>query len=157
LAAVFCALAAGIKLWGFSSFWRWAVPAGGWLRHHLTFRRAALRGALFIGVMAVTLVALQPILAGSSGPRPYGAIMTDLNQTVSVDLPGLEQPGAEDIIARVLDRHDIPRGKVRLALVFVLPGGFAFCPGGVGPRRATAWMILGGCCPWRLPFFHPAL
>lgn len=149
LAAIFCAFAAGIKLWGFFFF----LAVGGyllvgWLRHHLAFRQTALRGAMFVGVMAVTIVLSNPFLLVPQARERMAVIMTDLNQTVSVDLPGLEQPGAEEYYRTGLEPGlkflEVKYGS-RWFLFFLV--GSLLAQGVWGPRRATAWLILG----WMLP------
>jgi hypothetical protein len=154
LAAVFCALAAGIKLWGFFFF----LAVGGyllvgWLRHHLAFRQAALRGALFVGVMAVMIILSNPFLLVPQARGRMAAIMNDLNQKVSVDLPGMEQPGADEYYRTGFEPGlkflEVKYGS-RWFLYFLV--GSLLAQGIWGPRRTTAWLILGWMLPMAVTF-----
>jgi hypothetical protein len=94
-AAVTCALAAVIKLWGFFFF---LVIAGyllaGLVRKVLTFKRTALAGFGFLAVMAGTMLVSSPAYLY---PPAVDALVKDWEHQLSVNASGYTEPDPEGV------------------------------------------------------------
>jgi hypothetical protein len=81
--------------------------------------------------------------------------MMDLNQTVSTDLPGMDQPGAADFYRTGLGPGlNFLEGKygTRWFLLFLV--GSLLVQAIWGPRRITAWLVLGWALPMAVYFLY---
>jgi hypothetical protein len=98
LAAAACAFAISIKLAGV--FFAPAIGLyllAGWLKKHISFKQAALRAALFLGVMLLVIVVTNPFLFNSGARADLVKIQTfktvELSQGYSHDDPFYYQKG----------------------------------------------------------------
>ncbi len=156
LAAAACAIAAGTKLWGFAFF----LAVGGyllvgWLKHYLSFGQTALRGLLFLGVMALTLILTNPFLLVPQARSRMVAIMEEANSNKRVDLPGSDAPDAAELYRTGIGPSlNFLEGKYGSRWFMLFLAASLAAQAVWGPRRITAWLILGWIFPMAIIFFY---